>query len=103
MGGSGVPGPNPAPRWGNMNKSQIRPIVVQTCPICGESLALSAISETLDFTNSGFWGDLGFREIVHREGAHFHFRVIHPETGETADRYAFLVPVSRVQEGGTNV
>lgn len=86
-----------------MNNSQIRPIVVPTCPICGETISLSAISETIEFNGSGFWGDLGFRRIVHREGAHFHFQVIHPETGETAERYAFLVPVSKMREGGSNV
>ena len=85
-----------------MNNSQIRPIIVPSCPICGESIVLSAISETLDFLGSGFWGDQGFRRIVHRAGAHFHFQVIHPETGETAERSAFLVPVSHMRGGGSN-
>lgn len=83
-----------------MPKLPIRPAVVPTCPICGKPISLSAVSETMDFNGSGFWGDPGFRSIVCTAGAHMHFQIIDPQTGETAERYAFLVPRSvRSNEG----
>lgn len=81
-------------------KPQIRPGPIPNCPICGAPISLSAVSETLDFSSSGFWGDRGFRTIVCIEGAHMHFRVVDPQSGERAERYAFLVP--RSAQGETN-
>lgn len=75
-------------------KPPVRPGRVPTCPICGAPIAISAVSENLDFSSSLFWGDRGFRTIVCLEGAHMHFRVVDPASGETAERYAFLVPHS---------
>ena len=78
-------------------KPQVRPGRVPTCPICGAPISLSAVSENVDFSSSQFWGDRGFRTIICLEGAHMHFRVVDPASGETAERYAFLV--SRSIEG----